>query len=210
MAEAEREKSKAGGFVGDLLDILETALVTVFVFLLIFSFVLCPVSVDGSSMVPTLYNEDKLLMLRHFVMPSNGSIVVIDDSRGAIFTDDTHTALQETPGLDIVIIKRLIAHAGQQVNIDFENGTVAVDGQQLAESYIADLTTRNDGAFTYPFTVPEGYVFVMGDNRLHSTDSRNPSVGLIPEEQILGKALFRFERDSELCTSWKDAYGLLF
>ncbi|MBP0970890.1 MAG: hypothetical protein J5753_02505, partial [Oscillospiraceae bacterium] len=68
----------------------------------------------------------------------------------------------------------------------------------------------DDGAFRYPMTVPEGYIFVMGDNRLYSMDSRSPQVALIPEREILGTALFRYDRDKEQRSKWTERFDYLF
>lgn len=205
----EEKSGGIGGFFGDLMDIIEAVIVSVFVIIMIFAYLLRPVTVDGSSMYPTLCNEDRLVMWSLGYTPANGDIVIIDDDHSGHFTDESQTEVYETVGMEIRLVKRVIAVAGQEVNIDFENGTVAVDGQQLAEDYIADLTTRNDGAFTYPMTIPEGYVFVMGDNRLHSTDSRNPAVALVPEDEVIGRAIWRFYRTDDQCESFMDRFGVL-
>ena len=86
------------------------------------------------------------------------------------------------------IVKRIIAEEGQTIDIDFETGEVWVDGELLDEPYINDLTTRYEGV-DFPLTVPKNCIFVMGDNRLHSTDSRNPKIGCIDKRYVLGKAL---------------------
>lgn len=105
----------------------------------------------------------------------------------------THTAKLQEP-----IIKRVIALENQTVDIDFETGTVYVDGQALDESaYIANGITTQPSDYTYPLTVPEGHLFVLGDNRAVSKDSRNSSVGMIDERYVLGKAelvVFPFSR----------------
>ena len=93
------------------------------------------------------------------------------------------------------LVKRVIAVGGQTVDIDIENWAVSVDGKQLDESYVKYIAGRgmlepNDGQ-SYPLTVPEGNVFVMGDNRPHSTDSRSNMIGMISDDYIIGKVAFR-------------------
>lgn len=208
--EEEKDSYSLKNFFIDVMDIAEAAILTVFLFLLAFAYLMKPVTVDGGSMNPTLYDQDNLLILTTLPQPKNGQIVVLDNQISGRFTDPEQTSVLESTGSGMVLIKRLIAKGGQQVDIDFETGTVKVDGVQLDEPYIAAPTTRNDGAFSYPMTVPEGYIFVMGDNRLNSTDSRNPSVSLIPEREILGTVLLRYDREDELCTGWKDRFDFLF
>lgn len=208
----EKVQAESGGvkqFFGDLMDIAETAVMTVFVFLMLFAFTMRPVTVDGSSMNPTLYDGDQLLILTPLHLGNTGDIVVINDEESGLFADDDEKVVYRHSGLNMVIVKRVIAHSGQEIDIDFETGIVSVDGTPLSEPYVSALTTRNDGAFTYPLTVPEGYVFVMGDNRPASTDSRNPAVGLVPQEQILGTAFFRYDRTEELCEKWSDRFAFL-
>lgn len=207
--EQQEGKNAVRQFLGDLLDIAETAALTVFVFLMLFAFTMRPVTVDGSSMNPTLYDGDQLLILTPVHLGNSGDIVVIDDQEAGLFTDEQEQAVYRHQGLGMVIVKRVIARAGQELDIDFETGTVTVDGTVLDEPYISALTARNDGAFTYPLTIPDGYIFVMGDNRPASTDSRNPAVGLVPQEQILGTAFFRYSRTEELCTKWSDRFAFL-
>ena len=87
----------------------------------------------------------------------------------------------------------MIAVGGQTVDIDFEAGDVYVDGEKLSESYITGLTHLDEGAFTgqYPITVPDGYIFVLGDNRGVSKDSRSIEIGLIAESAVNGKVMLR-------------------
>jgi len=140
----------------------------------VFIFLFRVVNVVGSSMVPTLAESDKIIISNVFYTPKYGDIVVI---RKESFGEEA-------------IVKRVIATGGQTIDIDFDTGTVTVDGQVLQEDYIAELT-REPENFTGAVTVPEGSVFVMGDNRNKSTDSRSSLIGLVDEREILGKALLR-------------------
>ena len=93
-------------------------------------------------------------------------------------------------------IKRIIAKGGQTFDINFDTGEVTVDGVVLDEPYIKEITRLKEGG-EIPSVIPEGYFFVMGDNRNHSSDSRSYKVGLVSEDQIVGKAefiLFPFNR----------------
>ena len=211
MSEQQADKKYTiGDFCGDILDILETGALSIFVFVLLFTFVIRPVTVDGDSMNPTLYHSDKLLILTSLKGVNNGDIVVVDNHEGGRFTDAEQTVIARKPGLDRVLVKRVIACAGPEIDIDTTAGTVTVDGIVLDEPYIADPTYREDGAFTYPMTIPEGYLFVMGDNRLNSTDSRSPAVGLIPEDSVYGTAFFRYDRDESMMEKWTDRFAILF
>jgi signal peptidase I len=125
-------------------------------------------------MVPTLAHGDTLYTNRLFYHPENGDIIVFKP---------VHSP--ETP-----YIKRVIAVGGQTVDIDRETMKVYVDGEMLNENYIAE-PMLSSGNMQYPLTVPEGYVFAMGDNRNHSFDSRDVTVGFVPEKNILGEAVFR-------------------
>ena len=205
-----KEKSlhvKIATFFEELLSIIGFAVVAI---AFAFTFLFRTVSVDGGSMNPTLYDMDKLLILTPLKGVRNGDIVVVDNTEGGSFIDAEQTVVARQPGLDRVLIKRVIARAGQTISIDTAAGTVTVDGEVLNEPYIADPTYREDGAFHYPMTVPEGYLFVMGDNRLNSTDSRSPSVGLIPTECVYGTAVFRYDREDNMITKWSDRFAILF
>ncbi len=154
----------------DLFGSVVTALVLIFI---VFTFVCRPASVVGTSMVPTLQDGDWLV-----TMPRSeynyGDIVIITQPN--VFNEP--------------IVKRIIATEGQTVDINFVSGQVFVDGQELDEPYIAELTKRSADV-TFPLIVPEGKVFVMGDNRMHSTDSRSTDIGFIDTRYILGRAMFR-------------------
>lgn len=146
----------------------------------IFVFFFRLVGVDGSSMYPTLVDHDYLVLESNFLYQNveAGDIVVMSVD---CFKDDGP------------IVKRVIATGGQVVDIDFDTGSVYVDGVLQEETYIFEPTYRSYEelglALEYPVTVPEGSVFVMGDNRNHSADSRYSPCGCVDESRILGKVL---------------------
>ena len=146
----------------------------------IFVFFFRLVGVDGSSMYPTLVDHDYLVLESNFLYQNveAGDIVVMSVD---CFKDDGP------------IVKRVIATGGQVVDIDFNTGSVYVDGVLQEETYIFEPTYRSYEelglALEYPVTVPEGSVFVMGDNRNHSADSRYSPCGCVDEGRILGKVL---------------------
>lgn len=148
-----------------------TALVFVTV---LFTYVVRVVSVDGDSMEPTLNTGDRVIISSLFYEPKAGDIVVISQPNE-----------KNKP-----LIKRIIAVGGQTVRIDGETGNVYVDGKIIDEDYISGKTFEL-GDMTEEITVPDGHVFVMGDNREVSWDSRYEAVGTIDERYILGKAYLR-------------------
>ncbi|MDE5768224.1 MAG: signal peptidase I [Oscillospiraceae bacterium] len=176
---------------GDILEIVETMLTTLLLFVMLFSYVTRPVTVDGNSMEPTLQDHDRLVMFRLLYSPKQGDIVVVYNSEGHVL-DATGEVVNSGYGLHENIIKRVIATEGQTIKLNTDEGLVYVDGQPLEEPYVNDIIQTDAGAFSYPITIPDGYIFVMGDNRNHSTDSRSSYVGLVAEEDVLGKAYFRF------------------
>lgn len=158
-------------------EIAATFVTAVILLLTIFTFVVRPVSVSGSSMVPTLSSGDWLLISQSTKAPERGDIVVVND-----------TAQLHEP-----IIKRVIAVAGDTINIDYETSTVYINGSEVSEPYILEAMEQplNRSLLRLPLTVPEGYVFVMGDNRNISLDSRYTEVGLIDVREIQGRAAGR-------------------
>ena len=189
--ETDVENEKPIDWFGEIAEILETMLISVFSILLIFGYLMRPVTVEGRSMVPTLYNEDKLVMFRLFYQPHAGDIVVVNNHGGHVFAGDE--VVSSGISLDECIIKRVIAVGGQKVEVRADENAVYVDDVRLDEPYINELTATDDRAFEYPITIPEGYVFVMGDNRNHSTDSRSAFVGLVEKGDVMGKAFFRYQ-----------------
>lgn len=173
MAENSQKKVKYGTLF-ETVSIINTAAIIVAI---AFIFFFRTVGVSGTSMYPTLDNADRIILSAFDFNVEPGQIVVTCQPSRYRYIEST-------------LVKRVIATAGQTVDIDFEKGIVYVDGEALVEPYINQPTYEQED-FTAPVTVPEGYVFVMGDNRNASTDSRDARVGLIREEYILGKALFR-------------------
>lgn len=154
----------------EFFDLCEIIIIALVVVTLTFTFIFRIVCVEGSSMEYTLMDNDRLIISHLFYQPEQGDIVVLE-------LED----LFDTP-----IIKRVIATEGQTINIT-DNGEVSVDGEILDEPYIHAKTNPKDMEF--PLTVPEDCVFVMGDNRGNSNDSRN--FGCVNEENIMGQAIFR-------------------
>lgn len=174
----------------DILDMIESAIAVILIIVMFYTYIIRVAVVDGKSMSPTLETDDKLIVRSIGYTPEDGDVVVINNQNTHLISESGKVV--EGEGLEKRIIKRVIATGGQTIDIDFESGTVTVDGRQLDETYISEPTTRDEYAFTYPLTVPEGYIFVMGDNRNVSMDSRHPEIGLVPEDDVIGKAVFRF------------------
>lgn len=175
-------------FLFSLYEWIETFLVALCCVVLLFTFVVKFVTVSGSSMYETLHDRDRLLITDMFYTPKNGDIVVVDVS-GNLNLERDHGISSGSP-----YIKRVIATEGQTIDIDPESWTVTVDGKVIDEPYVyhcnsADMYIDPTGRISYPFTVSEGCVFVMGDNRNGSTDSR--FIDEIPEEYILGHVILR-------------------
>ena len=159
-----------------ILSYLHDLVFLIAVVLIVFSLFFRIIVVSGPSMKSTLVDGDWLILLSNvfYCEPEQGDIVVI--------SKDTYD--NGTP-----IIKRVIAKEGQTVDIDFINGYVFVDGERLKEAYVNTPTNLNEGV-EFPLTVDEGCLFVMGDNRNESKDSRSPEIGLIDKHEVLGKAIF--------------------
>lgn len=175
-----------------LLSFIEQLLVTLFVMSLIFTYCFRIVDIQGESMENTLLHEDRVIIGLLYDEPKAGDIVVIKPDEAVTLSEDGVPKFGE--GIHKTVIKRIIACEGQTVDIDFNSGIVYVDGERLKENYVTHgLTHIDGGAFTgqYPVTVPEGYVFVMGDNRPVSMDSRSDKIGFVSENSITGKVLIR-------------------
>ena len=154
-------------YLHDLVYVLSAIVV---VMLLVFRLVV----VSGSSMLPTYHDGDRMLISDLGYTPAYGDVVVFAEKSG-----DKEN-----------LIKRVIATEGQTVDINAETGEVSVDGVVLDEPYIYE-TTEEMGNIEFPATVPEGHIFVMGDNRNNSRDSRFGSIGMVDERLILGRAYWQ-------------------
>ena len=181
----EEEKSDWRRDLYEWLQILVLVLVCV---IGLFTFVVGIVGVDGSSMYPTLHDRDVMIVQRLAYSPKGGDVIVLRK-------DNTFQ--------DRALVKRIIATGGQTVYIDYDANTITVDGVTLDEPYINrerdghygddPMAVRTDLDPQYintEFTVPEGYLFVCGDNRNNSSDSRVAELGMVDERYVLGHVLF--------------------
>ena len=170
------EKPKKPGFLAGLFDYLEIFIYSAIAVILIFTFGFRLTNVMGPSMEDTLIQDEKLLISNLFYEPEQGDIIVF----------------HELGYYNEPIVKRVIATEGQVVDIDFSTWTVTVDGVPLEEGY-RKLTQgpQLTSDYTYPMTVPENCLFVMGDNRNHSADSRSSLIGFVDCRQILGRVICR-------------------
>lgn len=165
----------AGKFSAFCFEWSETIVQSFVIVVVLLTFVFRGFTVDGESMMNTLLDGDKVAVMRWKYVPKSGDVVVI--KRGEKF---------EKP-----LIKRVIATEGQTLKINFSDGSVVVDGKKLNETYIKEpMWTRGDAVI--PSVIPKGKCFVMGDNRNNSADSRYNMVGLVPNENIVGKAQYVF------------------
>ena len=173
----------------DLYEWAQALVCSVLAVVLLFTFVIRLIGVDGHSMVPTLQDGDRLLVLN--AMLDN------DYEYGDIVVLRKDTFLEEP------IVKRVIATEGQTVDIDFVSGAVYVDGELLEEDYINEPTYVEEGT-EFPLTVPEGSIFVMGDNRNHSSDSRSSDLGTVDTRYVIGKAVFLLFPGADEATGQRD------
>lgn len=182
--EPNRNGSIQSGGTVVCFDWAESLVVAVVVVGLIFTFILRIVTVSGTSMDPTLHDADRVVISSWDYDPKQFDVVV----------------LKRTVGLDEPIVKRVVATEGQRVYIDYDEGVVYVDGEKLDESaYLSsDVKTTKpltgEALLEFPeegLVVPEGHIFVLGDNRSVSLDSRFEKVGMVDKRYLLGKVMFR-------------------
>ncbi len=166
----DNKKDSPSDVRAEIYDWLLCVVSAVVVCVLVFTFLVRLVGVVGTSMVPTLHEGDYVVTSKLFYEPKQGDIVIL---RKKSFDERA-------------IVKRVIAVCGQTVNIDFDAGVVYVDGQALVEDYVNAPTYRSLD-FNGEITVPEGCVFVLGDNRNESLDSRRSTLGCVDERYIIGR-----------------------
>lgn len=168
-----REKPLPGsGFLSYLHDLIYILAAVMVIFLLLFRVVV----VSGDSMYDTLLDGDYLLLVDRQLA-------------GALHQGDVVVACKSSFRGGEPIVKRVIATGGQTVDIDFDMGVVYVDGVALEEDYTHTPTNLEEG-MTFPLTVEENHVFLMGDNRNDSMDSRSQEIGQVDVREIMGKVVF--------------------
>ncbi len=157
-------------------EIIKTVIIVFSLVSIIFTFFIRDANVVGNSMYETLHDSDKVFLTNFNYTPKSGDIVAINAENM----------------IEKRIIKRVIATEGQTLEIDYAAGKVYVDGVMLEEEYISSFTKRPENEYKFPYVVPDNCIFVMGDNRGISLDSRDASIGLVPCDDVIGKAQFVF------------------
>ncbi|MCD8096251.1 MAG: signal peptidase I [Ruminococcus sp.] len=181
--EKDDSEQKKSSTVNEFLDWVESFVFAIFLVLLVFIFLFRTVVVDGTSMLPTLEDGQRLLLSHFNYTPQRGDIIVAN-----------------SPSLNKTIIKRCIGVEGDKVIIDYETNTITVNGEEIDESYLGEemeILTTFDESYKisdtqYEYDVPDGCIFALGDNRNGSRDSRDAGVGFIDMDDVLGKAVLRF------------------
>ena len=184
----EQERKTVRG--RDLYEWIQSLVGSVLVVVAIFTFGIRMLGVDGHSMLNTLQHGDRLMVVNPIFYHDYkyGDIVIL--RKTGVFDNEP-------------IVKRVIATGGQTVDIDFGEGVVYVDGEALEEDYIREPTYTAEGT-EFPLTVPEGSIFVMGDNRNGSSDSRDYRLGTVDTRYVIGKAAFLLFPGADYDTGERD------
>lgn len=185
--EEENTKTQNYDIKKEILEWVQAIAIALVIAIVIRTYVFSLIKVNGHSMLPTLHHNERLVVVKLGYTPKQGDIIILnppEKERGPF-------------------VKRVIAVEGQTVNIDFEKHKVYVDGVALEEDYINEPTIQR-GNIAFPVTVPEDHVFVMGDNRNNSRDSRYTDVGMIPYKEIIGKVTIRIWPLNRLGSVYKE------
>lgn len=202
----ESSETKPFNLGKEIFEWVYTIAIAVVIALLIKGFVFDVVRVDGSSMYPTLVDNDRLIVTKLGYKPQQGDIVILNSEYKN--QQEYYNRLEQESGGELSLFKKLSAKAQMPQNLktryyvkrvialpgqtlDLRDGKVYVDGQLLDEPYYNGATTSIDSTVTYPVTVDEDMVFVMGDNRTRSKDSRSSELGQVPIEALLGRSQVR-------------------
>ena len=206
--ESVEPEKKPVNVAKEIWEWIYTIAIAVIIAFLIKSFLFDIVRVDGSSMFPTLVDNDRIIVTKLGYEPEQGDIIILDSTykkREAYYDRlAAEEGKEELSAIDklmesrslpneykkIYYVKRVVALPGQTVDLG-DDGKVYVDGVMLNEPYANGETRSIDSSVQYPVTIEDGMVFVMGDNRMHSKDSRASDLGQVPEDAILGKAQIR-------------------
>lgn len=179
------EAPKKSSWLQELYEWTQAIAIAVVLALFINQFVFAMVQVEGGSMLPTLHDKERLVITKLFYKPKAKDIVVV-----------------KSHALGKHIIKRVIAVPGDVIDLDAETGDVTVNGKVLEEPYIKEKLRSVGTLNQYPMEIPEDYVFVMGDNRNNSQDSRN--LGLVAFDDVVGRASLRILPLSRFGTLYED------
>lgn len=170
---SERTESKVNQQKNkEIMEWFDAMIQGILLWVFVFTFLVRLVRVDGHSMDPTLQDGQRLLISSWAYQPQYGDIVVTD----------------QYINYGKPLVKRVIGMEGDTIDIDFGQGVVYRNGEPLDEPYTAEPTWLKE-TVDFPITVPEGCVFLMGDNRNHSSDSREKSIGCIDARAIMGKKI---------------------
>ena len=193
--QSEKSNEEKQSVIAEIFDYYELCIFSICAVIVIFSFFIRLCRVDGQSMEDTLHNNEMLLVTDVFYTPERGDVIVFHQTGGQ--NKDIYSFSLNEP-----IVKRVIATAGEWIDIQLSDGRLKVtiydsnmeNPYTLEEDYAkysGSPSWNPTGYHEYPMQIPEGYVFVMGDNRWHSTDSRSTLIGLVDIRRILGRAVLR-------------------
>lgn len=191
----KEKKEEKQSVIAEIFDYYELCIFSVCIVIVIFSFFIRLCRVDGQSMEDTLHHGEMLVVSDIFYTPKEGDVIVFHQTGGQ--NQDIYSFSLNEP-----IVKRVIATSGEWIDIKLTGDKLTVtvydknkeNPRVLKEDYAkysGSPSWNPTGYHEYPLQIPDGYVFVMGDNRWHSTDSRSALVGLVDTRRILGQATFR-------------------